>query len=131
MSLRGRGRYPTIRIAAADLAWQADDSEGPPACRVPRSWSLERQVKAHALFDSAGSGALSRDAVRRIRTAAALCAQCPLRERCLAYALDPAHRAQGVWGGYYFSAAGGRSAPWSLQAGPVARVRGAARPPAA
>lgn len=38
-------------------------------------------------------------AIAQVQRAKAICAGCPVRERCLAFALDT-HQEYGIWGGY-------------------------------
>lgn len=57
----------------------------------PEPWmadALCAQVDAELFFPEVGGST---------REAKAICAKCPVRARCLAYALE--HRERGVWGG--------------------------------
>ncbi len=92
---------------AGDLSWQA--RKDPPACMVPTDLPIDQQTELHRRFDAGGPGRLTEATWTRIRAAIAVCHGCPIRDACLTYALDPEHRVEGVWGGFYFSAVEARS----------------------
>lgn len=135
---RGHARSTAHLVErAGDLSWQLDDDR-PPACRVPREGlSVGEQDERHRLFDVAGPGKVTERQWRRVRRAVAICQGCPVVLECLAYALEPRHRVEGVWGAHYFAttdpsaaAAGRRTAqvPPPYQPAPRPRKR---RKPAA
>lgn len=104
---KGRGSASStdhLVARAGDVSWQLDDDR-PPACRVPRQGlsSIEQQ-RLHRLFDVAGPGKVTEAQWVRVRAAIAVCSACPVLTECYVYALDPAHRVEGVWGGHYFAA---------------------------
>lgn len=105
----GRRRRRTDDMTAAgDLSWQFDPAR-PPACRVPGGLTQTEQTAHHARWDSAGTGRISSRDWARILDAREVCLSCPVRSACLLWALDPDHRAEGVWGGEYFPASGVRN----------------------
>lgn len=93
---------------SGDLAWQQDPTR-PPACRFPGRRPSPFELAEHAaLWDAHPRGRIPPDVWERINRARKVCADCPLRMDCLIYALDPANRVEGVWGGEYFAASGVR-----------------------
>lgn len=87
---------------AGDLSWQTRPDE-PPACRTPTGLPERFAADWHRLFDAPPDSRPAAEDWARIRAAIDICrAGCPVRDECLRYALDPDHRAEGVWGGFYF-----------------------------
>jgi hypothetical protein len=100
----GQGRNPGhLGDNAGDLSWQ-QDPDRPPACRVPRNLPEHERRRRHARFDVRGRRVSDRD-WEILREGADMCRSCPLLLECRAYALDPEHKAEGVWGGLYFGSA--------------------------
>lgn len=64
-------------------------------------WTKRAACKSSdpALFDVLGENESADDAVRRLRTATPLCADCPVRALCAAEAAENDH--SGVWGGVW------------------------------
>lgn len=91
------------RFSFEELRWQIRD-DAPPACRVPTDLPEAERLRRFHLFDVAGPRRAGEADWARIREAVKVCQPCPVRDACLAYALDPAHRVEGVWGGHYFGA---------------------------
>lgn len=99
--------FDVLSRSAGDLSWQ-DDPDTPPACvPPPDAWLYPAALQRwFGLWDSAGPGQVSHRSWVRIRRAVDVCQSCPLRNPCLAYALDRRTKAEGVWGGMYFPANG-------------------------
>lgn len=96
--------YDVLSRSAGDLSWQDDGP--PPSCVPAPGLTPGERAEWYGLWDSAGPGKISGPSWTRIRRAVAVCTACPLRADCLAYASDPRHKVEGVWGGLYFPAGG-------------------------
>lgn len=90
------GRLDLVAAYVGDLSWQYD-KDRPPACR-----------KADPALFEATDRRISAPEWLRINEARQVCLRCPVRAECLLYAMVPAHRVEGVWGGEYFAASGVR-----------------------
>lgn len=86
---------------AGDTSWQFD-RDRPPRCSQDRTGSRADRY-GDRLFDVLDpEREVLSEGWARVRAAIGVCQGCPVVAECLAYALDPAHQVEGVWGGRYF-----------------------------
>ena len=97
MSVDGEQRLRSRPAARQDSARQGSARQG-SARQGSASWreSAACRFLETDLFFPIGKTGL---AVAEIQRAKAVCADCPVRQPCLTFALDT-HQGYGIWGGY-------------------------------